>query len=347
MVPHWPRPWGRGAGPVEQLIVDEELSRAGVAMPDNPIGIGWAGPTIIAAGSPEQQARWIPPMLRGTEFWCQLFSEPGAGSDLAALSTRAVRDGDHYVVNGQKVWNTWADRSKWGILLVRTDPTAPKHKGITYLVCPMDAPGITVRPIVEMSGGTHFTEVFFDDVLIPVDHRIGAEGHGWNLAKVTLDNERVSLSHGGVLWGMGPTTADFVAMVHEHGGIADPHLRQRFAEVVTEQLLLRLAGEQIAAASERGQGTGAAASMRKLMADLHGQKVMALAKDLSGAGGLLDDVGPYGGPAGEWHWGYLFSRALTIGGGTTQVQRNILAEQVLGLPRDADPDRGRSWNERT
>ena len=194
VVPHWPEPWGRGADPVGQLVIDDELRRAGVHRPVNPIGIGWAGPTLLYAGTPEQKERWLWPMLSGEEFWCQLFSEPGAGSDLAALSTRAVRDGDDWVVSGQKVWTSFAHVAKWGILLARTDPAAPKHRGISYFICPMDAAGLEIRPLIDMTGEHAFNEVFFDEVRIPGDHLVGEVDGGWELAKVTLGNERVSLS---------------------------------------------------------------------------------------------------------------------------------------------------------
>ena len=194
VVPHWPAPFGRDADPLTQLVIDDELRAAGVRRPVNPIGIGWAGPTLLYAGTAEQKERWLWPLLAGEEFWCQLFSEPGAGSDLAALRTTAARDGDHYVINGQKVWTSYAHIAQWGILLARTDPTATKHAGISYFVCPMRAPGIEVRALVDMTGEHAFNEVFFTDVRIPADHLVGAENGGWELAKVTLGNERVSLS---------------------------------------------------------------------------------------------------------------------------------------------------------
>jgi alkylation response protein AidB-like acyl-CoA dehydrogenase len=322
VAPHWPRPWGLDAGPDDQLVIEEELLRAGVDRPDNPIGIGWAGPTILAGGTPEQQERWLPGVLDGSAFWCQLFSEPEAGSDLASLRTRAERDGDVYVVSGQKIWSTWAGRADWGILLARTDPAAPKHRGISYLVLDMRSPGIEVRPIVEMTGGTHFTEVFLTDVRVPVEHRIGPEHGGWALAKVTLANERVSLSEGGVLWGMGPDDDAFFSLIRQ-GDVADPVLRQRAAGVRTSALVQELL---------RGTGHD---SVRKALSDVHGQEVMALAKDLRGAAGMLGVQSPDAEALDVWHWGYLFSRALTIGGGTAEVQRNIIAERLLGLPREA------------
>ena len=205
VTPHWPRPWGRDAGPIEQLVIDEELKRAKVNRPINPIGIGWGGPTIVHAGTQEQKDRYLMPLLAGEELWCQLFSEPDAGSDLATLGTRAVRDGETYVINGQKIWTSLAHLAKFGILIARTDPDAPKHQGISYFICPMDTPGITVRPIIEMTGDHLFNEVFFDDVRIPAENLVGDEHQGWALAKVTLGNERVSLSGEGALWGRGPT----------------------------------------------------------------------------------------------------------------------------------------------
>jgi len=167
VVPHWPAPWGLDADPVHQLIIDEELRRARVTRPSNTIGIGWAGPTLVHAGTQEQKDRYLWPLLAAEEIWCQLFSEPGAGSDLANLGTRAVRDGDTYVVNGQKIWTSLAHNSQFGILIARTNPDAPKHKGVSYFICPMDLPGIEIRPIIEMTGGHTFNEVFFDDVHIP------------------------------------------------------------------------------------------------------------------------------------------------------------------------------------
>ena len=179
MVPHWPAPFGRDADPLTQLVIDEELRAAGVRRPVNPIGIGWAGPTLLYAGTAEQKERWLWPLLAGEEFWCQLFSEPGAGSDLAALTLRAERDGSDYVINGQKVWTSYAHIAQWGILLARTDPAAAKHAGISYFVCPMRAPGIEVRALVDMTGEHAFNEVFFTDVRIPADHLVGAENGGW------------------------------------------------------------------------------------------------------------------------------------------------------------------------
>ena len=345
VAPHWPRPWGLEADPIAQLVIDDELRRAGVARPVNPIGIGWAGPTLLHAGTPAQRERYLMPMLAGEDLWCQLFSEPGAGSDLADLSTRAVRDGDTYVVSGQKVWTSLAHLSRFGILLARTDPDVPKHQGISYFICPMDSPGITVRPIVEMTGVHLFNEVFLDDVRIPVENRVGDENQGWALAKVTLGNERVSLSGEGALWGRGPTADDLLELARKRGGISDPHLRQRLAQVHIEAEVLRLIRLRTVTAAVKGRQPGPEASVRKALADEHGQRIMGLAKDLAGAHGMLAGTGPFGSSDATWSYGYLFSPALTIGGGTSEVQRNIIAERALGLPHDVDVDAGMTWAE--
>jgi len=346
VAPHWPKPWGLDADPIHQIIIDDELKRAGVRRPSNVIGIGWGGPTIIHGGTQEQKDRYLLPMLAGEEIWCQLFSEPGAGSDLANLSTRAVRDGDEYVVNGQKVWTSMGHLAQYGILIARTDPDAPKHQGISYFICPMDTPGIEVRPLIEMTGAHIFNEVFFTDVRIPAANLVGEENRGWELAKVTLGNERVSLSSGGALWGNGPAFDDLLQVVKERGGVHDASLRQRLAQLHIESELLRLIRLRTVTAAVKGKPPGPEASIRKLLADEHGQKLMELAKDLAGAAGMLTDVGPLQGPDQHgWHYGFLFARALTIGGGTTQVQRNIVAERVLGLPHDVDVEQGKTWKE--
>ena len=357
VAPHWPAPWGLGADPTHQLIVDDELRRAGVRRPTNTIGIGWAGPTILQAGDPAQIDRYLLPLLAGEEIWCQLFSEPGAGSDLASLTTRAELDGDEWVVSGQKVWTSFAHVAQFGILLARTEPDAPQHRGISYFICPMDAPGVSVRPLVDMTGAHSFNEVFLDGVRLPAGLLVGERGQGWSLAKVTLGNERVSLSGSGALWGMGPTAQDLVDQVRRSGGTADPLLRQRLATVWADGEILRLLRLRTVSATLAGMEPGPEASVRKALADRHGQDVMSLARDLAGARGMLQTAGPGGpggpvgdspvgdGPVGEstpaadalWSFGYLFAPALTIGGGTSEVQRNIIAERTLGLPHEPAP----------
>ncbi len=362
VVPHWPAPWGFDADPIHQLIIDDELAKAGVRRPTNPIGIGWAGPTIMYAGTKAQQDRYMPKLLSGEEFWCQLFSEPGAGSDLANLGTRAVRDGDEFIVNGQKIWTSGAQYAKYGILIARTDVDVPKHKGVSYFICPMDLPGIEIRPITEMTGGHTFNEVFFTDVRIPAENLVGDLNDGWRLAKVTLGNERVSLSTGGVLWGNGPTAMELIDTIRDGGPVTDPHMRQRIASVYTGHTLLDLIRLRTVSAALKGRQPGPEASIRKLLADEHGQHVMLLARDIVGAAAMLaggdgefvpgtdtKSLGPEK-PAGGlnhpgWYDGFMFSQALTIGGGTWAVQRNIIAERVLGLPHDVDVAKGLSWSE--
>jgi len=366
VAPHWPEPYGLGAEPVHQLIIDDELGRAGVERPANAIGIGWAGPTILAAGSEEQKQRYLRPLLSGAEMWCQLFSEPEAGSDLANLATRAVRDGDEYVVNGSKIWTSYGHYSKFGILIARTDPDVRKHRGISYFICPMDLPGISMSPIIDMTTAHSFNQVFFDDVRIPVSLRVGDEGDGWRLAKVTLSNERVSLSSAGSLWGAGPSAEMLVGLVREAGGSADALTRQKLARLYCEAEVLRLSRLRTLSARIAGRVPGPEASIQKAMSDEHGQHVMETAKELMGAAGMLEGSGPAGelpGPARQgpteinferdlypevdpiWHYGFLFSPALTIGGGTFAIQRNIIAELVLGLPREPNAQQGLTWSE--
>ena len=345
VAPHWPTPWGLDADPIHQILIDEELAAVGVSRPSNTIGIGWAGPTIVHAGTQAQKDRYLMPLLAGEEIWCQLFSEPGSGSDLASLSTRAVRDGDEWVVTGQKIWTSLAQFSAFGILIARTETDAPKHEGISYFICPMDAPGIEIRPIIEMTGAHMFNEVFLDEVRLPAENLVGEVNRGWGLAKVTLGNERVSLSSGGALWGMGPTAEDLLDVVRKAGGTDEPVMRQALARMHIESQLLRLIRLRTVTARIKGEPPGAEASVRKIMADEHGQRIMGLAKDLAGAAGMLSSGGPLGQDPAMWTYGFLFSPALTVGGGTGEVQRNIIAERVLGLPHDVDVEQGQTWAE--
>jgi alkylation response protein AidB-like acyl-CoA dehydrogenase len=366
VAPHWPRPFGLEAEPMHQVIIADELSKADVRMPQNSIGIGWAGPTILEAGTQHQIARYLPPLLAAEEIWCQLFSEPDSGSDLASLSTRAVRDGDQYIVNGSKIWSSGAHQSEFGILIARTDPEVSKHRGISYFICPMDLPGITMSPIVDMTTAHSFNQVFFDDVRIPVDLRVGEEGDGWRLAKVTLANERVSLSSAGSLWGAGPSSDFLLDLVRRKGGVSDAVMRQRLAALHVESEVLRLNRLRTLSARLAGNHPGPEASIQKLMADEHGQHTMECARELVGAAGMLEGAGPAGDvPATMrmgvtevnfgrdmfpdvdpiWHYGFVFAPALTVGGGTWAVQRNIVAEHVLGLPRDINAEKGKTWSE--
>ena len=344
VTPHWPKPWGLDAEPELQLIIDDELRRSGVTKPLNPIGIGHCGPVIVVHGNEEQKQRYLPPMLRGEELWCQLFSEPDAGSDLANLSTRAVRDGDVFVVNGQKIWTSLAMVAKFGILIARTDPDTSKYTGISYFIVPMDLPGIEIRPLRNMVGGfgdAGFCEVFFTDVHVPAENLIGSLNAGWAMAKETLANERVSLSREGLQWGYGPTVRDLVSLAR--GRDVDPITRQRLMSAYIDGEILRYHHlRQISAAVNKKPGPDA--SLRKALKDPHGRVGFGLGHDLMGAYGMLaaDAVEP------EWQaWatGFLFSPALTVGGGTSEVLRNVIAERILGLPHDTDVEAGLTWAE--
>lgn len=372
IVPHWPRPFGLDADPMHQLIIDDELRRAGVGRTStatNAIGVGWAAPTLLLAGSDWQKDRFLPPIFSGEEIWCQLFSEPDSGSDLASLSMRAERDGDEYVINGSKIWSSGAHYSQFGILIARTDPNVAKHKGISYFIVPMDTPGVTLSPIVDMTTAHSFNETHFDNVRLHEKYRVGAEGDGWRLAKVTLANERVSLSSAGSLWGAGPSMSHLLDLVRAGGGLSDANDRQRAARLYTESEVLRLGRLRTLSARLKGKTPGPEASFQKIQGDEHGQQVMEFAKELAGAHGMLEGSGPAGPvppnarsgatenrfPRGDasqypdvdpiWHYGYLFAPALTVGGGTFAVQRNIIAEQVLGLPREMNAEQGLTWAE--
>jgi len=366
VVPHWPRPYGLEAEPMHQIIIADELRKAKIGLPPNPIGIGWAGPTILEAGTEEQIQKYLPRLLTAEDIWCQLFSEPDSGSDLANLSTRAIRDGDEFIVNGSKIWSSGAHHSKYGILIARTDPDVPKHKGISYFICPMDLPGITMTPIIDMTTAHSFNQVFFDDVRLSADLLVGEEGDGWRLAKVTLANERVSLSSAGSLWGAGPSAKLLIDLIRERGGSSDPILRQKLAGLYCEAEVLRLNRLRTLTARLAGKHPGPEASIQKLMADEHGQNTLELAQELAGSATMIEGSGPIGKIPRKmqrgvtqnhfstkqfpdvdpiWYYGFIFSPALTIGGGTWAVQRNIVAEHVLGLPRDINVEKGKSWSE--
>ena len=331
VVPHWPAPWGLGADPALQLAIDHELATAQIHRPINPIGMGWAGPTLLSAGTSEQCERWLPELLSGEAFWCQLFSEASAGSDLAALATTAVRDGDEWVVNGSKIWTSYGHIAKWGILLARTNAEVDPHQGISYFICPMDAPGVEIHPLVDMRGEHAFNQVYFTDVRIPHENVVGAVNDGWRLAKVTLSNERVSLSGEGLLWGNGPTLSDVVIFVKSLDQPLSPRQRSKLVSLWIRDQTLSALKNRLVATVLAGQTPGPEASVRKALADDLGQDAMNFIIDVLGMGGQAfgpNDMGAL------WEKGFLFSPALTIGGGTSIVQRSIIAERVLGLPRE-------------
>ncbi|WP_459708151.1 acyl-CoA dehydrogenase family protein [Actinophytocola sp. KF-1] len=323
LVPHWPRPYGLAASPREQLVIDDELAKAGVRRPDLVIG-AWAVPTILAHGTEEQRTRFAGPTLRGELRWCQLFSEPGAGSDLAALRTRATRAGGGWVLNGQKVWTSSAVAADWGICLARTDPDAPKHKGITYFLVDMRSAGITLRPLREMTGEARFNEVFLDDVFVPDDCVVGDVDGGWPLARTTLANERVALGAGSAL---GDGVERLLALAAEHA--LDDGTRERVGALVAQGLSVSLVDLRATLRQLDGRGPGPESSVCKLVGVRHRQDVAEAAVDLLGAGGAaVDDA-----TAAALHE-FLVTRCLSIAGGTTQVLRNLIGERILGLPRE-------------
>ncbi|MFJ9075852.1 acyl-CoA dehydrogenase family protein [Streptomyces sp. NPDC102278] len=320
--PHLPPPYGLGAGPVEQLVVQQELVAAGVKVAD--LGIAtWVVPSLLAHGTPAQQDAYLPATLRGDLTWCQLFSEPGAGSDLASLRTRAERTEDgSWRINGQKVWTSSAHTADFGILLARTDATAPKHKGLGYFVVDMTTPGIDVRPLKEITGEALFNEVFFDDVLLPADALVGAADGGWKVARNTLGNERVHMAD------QMSFDTGLEALIARSAAL-DGSYRARIGALAAEAHALACIGLRTTLQQVSGLEPGAGASVRKLVQTPHQQKTAELALELLGPAGAVREG------AGERAvHGMLMSRCLTIAGGTTQVQLNVVAERILGLPRD-------------
>ncbi|MGW3300802.1 acyl-CoA dehydrogenase [Streptomyces rubiginosohelvolus] len=321
--PHLPAPYGLGAGPVQQLAIQQELREQGIRIGDLSIAT-WVVPSLIAYGTEEQRERYLPATLRGDLQWCQLFSEPDAGSDLAALRTRAVRTGEGWRITGQKVWTSAARTADHGILLARTDPDAPKHRGLTYFLVDMkQARGIDIRPLKEITGESLFNEVYFDDVLLPADAVVGEVGGGWRVARNTLGNERVHMAD--------QMTFDsgLEALIARSPGL-DEAVRARVGALAAEAHALACIGLRTTLQQVSGNEPGSGASVRKLVQTLHQQKVAELTLELLGPQGAVDEPG-----TGEraLH-GFLMSRCLTIAGGTTQIQLNVVAERILGLPRD-------------
>ena len=331
-VPHWDPPWGRGAGAVEQLVIDQELRRARIRVPHLAVG-AWAAPTIAAHGTPEQQERWVRPTLLGDIAWCQLFSEPEAGSDLAALTTTATRADGGWLLNGQKVWTSMAKEADWGICLVRTNAQAPKHLGITYVIVDMRSPGIDIRPLREMTGLEMFNEVFLDDVFVPDDCVIGEVDGGWPLARTTLANERVSMGSGSSFGGGIEALLGLVGERLEHKQLdADALLLDQLGGLVAEAHSVAVLGLRSTQRSVSGAKPGPEASVRKLLGVEHDQRTQELGLSLLGPEGATTV-----GAAAQWTFGFLANRCLTIVGGTSEIQRNVIAERLLGLPRDPEP----------
>jgi alkylation response protein AidB-like acyl-CoA dehydrogenase len=318
LAPHWPPPYGRGAGPAEQLLIDQEMSAAGVSRPDLVIG-WWAAPTVLEHGTSEQVQRFVPATMRGEIFWCQLFSEPGAGSDLASLRTKAVRVDGGWKLTGQKVWTSSAHRAQWGVCLARTDLDAPKHRGITYFLVDMSSPGITIRPLREITGESLFNEVFLDDVFVPDEHVVGEVNDGWRLARTTLANERVAMATGTALGNPMEELLDAVADME-----LDAAQQDRLARLIVAAQTGALLDQRIAQLAVGGQDPGAESSVRKLIGVRYRQALAEYRMDLSDGAGVVENKAVYD---------FLNTRCLTIAGGTEQILLTLAAERLLGLPR--------------
>lgn len=318
MAPHWPSPYGRDASPAEQLLIDQELSAAGIQRPDLVIG-WWAVPTILQAGTPEQIERFVPATLRGQLTWCQLFSEPEAGSDLASLRTKAERREGGWLLNGQKVWTSAAHKADWGVCLARTDSEAPKHRGITYFLVDMRSPGIMIRPMREITGDELFNEVFFDDVFVPDAMVVGAVNDGWRLARTTLANERVAMAHGTALGNSMEQLLDTLDLSE-----LDPAQVDRLGELLLAAQVGALLDQRIAQLAVGGNDTGAEASARKLIGVRYRQGLEEFRMELSPGNGLV---------VNDAVLTFLNTRCLSIAGGTEQILLTMAGERLLGLPR--------------
>ncbi|NDU77266.1 acyl-CoA dehydrogenase [Actinomadura sp. DSM 109109] len=332
VTPHLPEPWGRGAGPLEQIVIQQEMAAAKV----RPVPLmiaAWVVPSLVQYGTAGQQERFLPPTLRGEIIWCQLFSEPGAGSDLAGLRSRAERAEGGWRITGQKIWTSLAREAQWGICVARTDPDRPKHDGITYFLVDMSSPGIEVRPLRECTGDAVFNEVFLDGVFVPDDLVVGPVNQGWRVARTTLANERVGLTSSFQLGGDLPKLLDLAA---ELGLDGDPVVRDAIGRLACDEHAFNLLGLRATLKRLSGTDPGATANVRKLVAMEHGQQVTEFGFTLLGEEGAL--TGGRRDPLrARWTRYLLASRAMTIGGGTTEVNLNVIGERILGLPRDPEP----------
>jgi len=319
----WPEEWGgRGAGVMEQVVYAEEMHRAEAPGTLNPLGLSNIAPAIIEHGTDHQKRTLLPRMLRGDDIWCQGFSEPNAGSDLASLRTSAVRDGDSLIVNGQKTWNTLGNLANWCELLVRADPNVPKHKGITCLLVDMTLPGVDVRPLVTITGEREFNEIFFTDVRVPVDCTLGPVNEGWRVAMTTLAYERGTVAK--LHLGTRAKISRLIETAKEQHVVDDPVLRQKLARVYMEGELLKLISDRAISAELHNRAMGPEGSIAKLLWSETEQHVTDVAAAILGPDAL----------EGPWARDRVYSRALTIAGGTTQVNKNIVAQRILGLPRN-------------
>ena len=334
---HWPTEYGgRGASVVENYLFQEEIAAARAPEIIGRIGVNLVGPTLIAHGTEEQKRRFLPRIMPAQEIWCQLFSEPGAGSDLTALRTRAERRGDGWVVNGQKVWTSYAQFARWGILLARTDPAAPKAKGISYFLCDMQAPGVTIRPLTQMTGSDEFNEVFLEDVFIPHEFLVGTEHAGWKIASTTLTHERGTSPRQLVIQRMLLNDLFRLARDGVHGGApaaGDPIVRQKLAQHWIEIEITKLNNWRTLTRILRAQPLGPEASFIKLFWSEMSQRMHDTLMDVLGPAGLCWQPGPWAVEDGRLARSYLYYRSASLFAGSSEIQRNILAERVLGLPR--------------
>lgn len=343
---------GLGLSPRQARLVENAMRPYNLGRL-NVLGLNLMIPTLLAFGSEEQKRRFIPPALRNEEIWCQLFSEPGAGSDLASLACRAERDGDDWVVTGQKVWNTWAHLAHFGVLLARTDPSRPKRDGLTYFLCPIDAPGVTVRPLRHITGEVDFNEVFLEAVRIPDAYRVGDEGAGWRVANATLSGERNMVSGagaGGVDRIGGSGVRRIITRARKEGVSTDPLVRQRLAALWCEERVREWTNARVRDNARSGR-LGPESSIGKIHQTELNQRVQMAAAGILGLGAVAWSGGDQAAPEGydeslpyEVH-GMLRSRANTIEGGTSEVNRNIVGERVLGLSREPDPWHNIAWRE--
>jgi alkylation response protein AidB-like acyl-CoA dehydrogenase len=333
----WPKEYGgRGSSIVEQLIYNEEYAR--LRAPDIlalKIGLSLVGPTLIACGAPWQKQRFLAPILKGDEIWCQGFSEPNAGSDLASVKTRAELHGDEFVVNGQKIWTSVAQHADWCMLVVRTDPEGPKHKGLTFLLVDMKSPGITIRPLREMTGEAWFNEVFFDDLRVPRANVVGEINGGWNVVMTTLMHERAGTTPHVRLQAEARRLADLARTTQRNGATAasDPLVRQKVAQFAIESAILRYTAYRNVTMVRRTGVPGPEGSILKIFWSELEQRLKDTAIEILGPWGLLPKDEPRTADGGFWHYELLWSRSATIYAGTSEVQRNIIAQRVLGLPR--------------
>jgi alkylation response protein AidB-like acyl-CoA dehydrogenase len=325
LVPHWPKPWGLDASPIEQLVIDEELRAAKVRRPHLQVG-AWVLPTLIAHGSPDQQERWIPATMRGEITWCQMFSEPEAGSDLAGLRTRATKVDGGWSITGQKVWTSMAMQADWGICLARTDPDAPKHAGIGCFMVDVSSEGVDVRPLRELTGMAMFNEVFLTDVFVPDECVVGPPTAGWEAARTTLANERVSMAGGS---SFGPGTLALLEVAKQKDLLGDALVVDRIGGLLVEAHALAALSIRTTLRALGGGQPGPEASVRKLIGVEHEQEVQEVGLDLIGGEAAATD-----GDGFAWTGGFLGNRALSIAGGTSEIQRSLIAERLLGLPKD-------------